>query len=223
MSYIELLLELIKSKKEMSGDNIVSLSIGEIADAWGRNVLYEDQFSISKSKHIDYDFLQDVVSALKNLEDKKLIAFMYTVRGYPYYSLVEKKNEKEDLISDIVHLFSLNDKIYLEVEEKLLYESKPNNKKGEKNCIVIPADTKNWNDIEIKFKNEFDIEIFVKGKFHKKTNNEDLNFYSGRKNKKPDRQWQFLILLSILQGKRERNATKDEIVFSLSNKFGKKI
>ena len=58
-----------------------------------------------------------------------------------------------------------------------------------------------WEDIEIRFKNEYDIEILVRGKFFINTNNEDLGFFDSRsKNKKPNSQWTLLRGISFGNG-----------------------
>lgn len=66
------------------------------------------------------------------------------------------------------------------------------------NLELLPG-VKNWEDIEIKFKNEFDIDVYINGKFYRKLNNEELGFFkSGTKDKKPDIHWAFLYQLSII-------------------------
>lgn len=68
----------------------------------------------------------------------------------------------------------------------------------EKNPIKLPLKT-TWEDIEIRFKNKFDVEIYCKGKFLKNSNHEELGFLrKNTKDKKPDKQWQFLELLAIV-------------------------
>lgn len=128
MDYIESLLKLIKSKKDLSGDNAISLSVGEIADAWNRDVVREDirlagmlasgeLVPRGGSKFIDRYFLKDVISAIKKIQDEKLILFEYTVENcstfYPYQTA--KESNKPPSISDIGNFYSPDDRIYLEV------------------------------------------------------------------------------------------------------------
>jgi len=109
MDYLKSLSDLLKSKKEIASSNFISLSLGEIADAWNRKVITEDSYpspisvsgTIRETKRFvnQPNFVTDVVSALKKLEEKELIA----IRGS---------------ISDISRLTSPEDKIYLEVKKK---------------------------------------------------------------------------------------------------------
>ena len=114
MDYKESLLELIKSKKEISEDNFINLSLQEIADIWNREATYKNSLSFSDIKFIDTGFLQDVISALKKLENEKFIEFKYIVKDYHDPSFLEKIHEGQS-ISDIISSSSLQDKIFLEV------------------------------------------------------------------------------------------------------------
>lgn len=56
----------------------------------------------------------------------------------------------------------------------------------------LPPDT-TWPDVEIKFKNRFDVEIFLSKKFLKSCSYQELGFFKSRtKDKSPDKQWDFL-------------------------------
>ena len=81
-----------------------------------------------------------------------------------------------------------------------------------------------WEDVEIKFEDEFGVEVFVKGKFFKRASYEDLGMYkSGTKEKEPDIQWHFLLLLSVVQEMDKNKATVDEMSYSLGSKLNKTI
>ena len=80
-----------------------------------------------------------------------------------------------------------------------------------------------WENITIKFKDEFEVEIFMKGKFFKKASHEDLGFLKSNKSKKPDRGWNFLLLLSVIQEHKEMEATQKNMADSLTRKLGKII
>lgn len=90
MNYKESLLELIKSKKEISENNTIRLPLGEIADVWNRkNVFHSQSYEEplfrfyepligSKTRkvkrvYVDSNFLQDIALALKNIEDEGFI------------------------------------------------------------------------------------------------------------------------------------------------------
>jgi hypothetical protein len=67
-----------------------------------------------------------------------------------------------------------------------------------KPIIEIPPRT-TWEDIEIRFKNRYDIEIYIKGKFLKSVSFDMVGFSKEKtKDKEPDKQWIFLEKLSII-------------------------
>lgn len=80
--------------------------------------------------------------------------------------------------------------------------------------ISLPQNTQ-WEDIEIKFKDKFEIEIFVKNSSLGCKSFESLKFCSGTKNKKPDKQWIFLELVSISQAAGEKKVVKHDLAMSL--------
>lgn len=95
--------------------------------------------------------------------------------------------------------------------------------KGKPFPKLLAKSTK-WEDIEMKFKNEFEVEIFIKGKFYKDTNYEELGFYrSGTKDKHPDVQWHFLTILSVCQEQAKTQATIDNMASSLERYLNKKV
>ena len=118
MNYRESLLELIKNKKELHEENTICLSIGDIARAW--NINAEQKTGDPTLEVVDTDFLQDVLTAFKDLENKKFIKLKYIKKYY--------LSGFEAPISDITHRPSLNDKIYLEVEKKAINQIKKNTK-----------------------------------------------------------------------------------------------
>ena len=89
-----------------------------------------------------------------------------------------------------------------------------------KNNIKLPPNTI-WEDIEIKFQNEFDVEIYAKGNFLEKRNNVKMEFFkSGTKDKKPDIQWYFLYSLSAVQHLKKEEATIKKMADTLSHYLG---
>ena len=74
-----------------------------------------------------------------------------------------------------------------------------------------------WEDIEIRFKNQYDIEVYLKGKFLKTSNHEELGFFrSNTKDNDPDKQWGLLRLLAIIyNNKKIAKATLNELAQSL--------
>ena len=118
MNYIESLLELIKNKKEISGDSEISLSLQEIADKWGRRPTHEveDMFSLDRKKDLKIEgtFLNDIASAFQKLEKEGVIIFRYALRRWDFPGIIEDEDYRRS-ISDIRYLFSVQDTIVFEV------------------------------------------------------------------------------------------------------------
>lgn len=82
----------------------------------------------------------------------------------------------------------------------------------------IPKDTE-WEDVEIKFKNRYDVEIRIRGAFFNNSNNEEMGFFrSGTTDKMPDKQWEFLQHLSTYVNFPSIHPTIDTIAGSLKIK-----
>lgn len=84
-------------------------------------------------------------------------------------------------------------------------------------CIEMP-NTASWEELEIKFINQFDVEIFHNGEFQKKANYEELGF--GRQNTKdnlPNKQWEFLRQLAIIYETGTIQPTIENLKFTLKN------
>ncbi len=108
------LLGLIENKKKISGSNFVDFSLEEIAITWNKkSVLEEDSHTMAGTiKPLDKEFLSDTISALRKLEEGKLIKFRFFMRK-DY-----KPNIELGSISEILHSTFIGDKIYLEVKGK---------------------------------------------------------------------------------------------------------
>ena len=86
----------------------------------------------------------------------------------------------------------------------------------------LPEGTK-WQDIEIKFKDRFDIEVFVGGKFLKSAACTDLGFFRSRtKDVVPDKQWELLHLLAMIYitSKQQKMSTTPARIADLKKAFG---
>lgn len=87
---------------------------------------------------------------------------------------------------------------------KLELENKP--------LLELSTDAQ-WRDMEIKFLNQYDIDIYFKGKFLKKSNHEEMGFFrKGTKDKKPDKQWKLLELLSVIYSNKKHAKATIEII-----------
>ncbi len=70
----------------------------------------------------------------------------------------------------------------------------------------------NWEDLEIKFINDYEIEIYVKGRSKGKFTHKDFGCYNNRrKDKEPDKQWVFLKELSVREGEFDLKGLRIEI------------
>ena len=120
--------------------------------------------------------------------------------------------------------FNKIQKEHQDLEKDLNKEKHKIEKKKPSEPVCKLPEKINWEDVEIKFENEFDIEIYVKGKFFKKAKYEDLGMYkSGTKENEPDTQWHFLFLLSAIQELDKSKATVYEVALSLGKKLNKQI
>lgn len=218
MDYLsEKLLELIKNKRELTNKNAIKLSLNEIADIWNRNVIYRytqpNQVLLSHTLETveeinNTQFIEDINTALKKLANKKLIG--------EYMLLDESKIYKP---SDYVCLAVLEGfHKYQEEKDKKLNKSKKED--YEKNRIFNLPTNAMWEDIEIKFKDRYNVEVYYKKKFLKKTDHKEMGFYRTKtKDENPDAQWQFLRTLSTFcAGKEEIKLTVEEIAYSLKIK-----
>jgi hypothetical protein len=100
MDYLKLLLELIKAKSELREKGFICLSLQEIANKWGINVPINESTGTVK----DFEFLIDVVSAFRKLEENGLIRFGYVGKdiyralydslptGYRLTDVLDEKN-----------------------------------------------------------------------------------------------------------------------------------
>ena len=104
------------------------------------------------------------------------------------------------------------------VHKYLIKELSSEKQKGEevKPSIKLPANTL-WEDIKIRFKNQYDIEIYVKGKFLEKTSNDKMGLCKAE-DKKPDRRWEFLQKLSTFSISKSVKPTVEDIAYSLKVK-----
>ena len=94
--------------------------------------------------------------------------------------------------------------------------------------LDIPKGT-HWEDIELKFANERDIEIYVLRKRFRKTNDEELGCCN-RKTRRPDKQWEFFRSLSYngsfnltgrsIDDKERRKKQKEILSARLREAFG---
>ena len=110
MDRLELLLELIKSKESLSKDDVISISLGEIAEVWDRkNVVHERNLPPAFEQffghdYIDPGFLTDVVLALEKLTEEKKITFEKLGR-----------TDLENSISSVSRLSHIGSIIYLKL------------------------------------------------------------------------------------------------------------
>lgn len=157
---------------------------------------------------------------------------METIEGLARKGVVKIISEDDIMLGGIRFVTTEKfDKFYKKIlkeckliEKALIKAERKNAKEKTMNPAFKLPNSTNWEDVEIKFEDEFGIEIFVKGKFFKRAGYEDLGMYkSGTKEKEPDMQWHFLLLLSAIQELDKNKATVDDVAYSLGRKLNKTI
>lgn len=135
----------------------------------------------------------------------------------PYETIVELKKDGLIKIKNIISTYDFdfdesgkiepiillpNDtEIILKIEAtKKLFNKFPvdqqTTENKQKSLFKLPKGAK-WEDIEIKFRNKYDIEILVQKKSYGMFSNNNLGFCKTKtKDKRPDKQWEFLQKLS---------------------------
>lgn len=94
-----------------------------------------------------------------------------------------------------------------------------------KHTIVLEfPETVRWGRVVLKVKEGLqDIEILYDGKHIKMASYIELGFSANKKNSKPDRKWELLIILSVLQKNDIKQATPDKLMSMLKNYSGRTI
>ncbi|MFA5080882.1 MAG: hypothetical protein WC472_04665 [Candidatus Paceibacterota bacterium] len=104
-----------------------------------------------------------------------------------------------------------------ELLKKAINEEKIETKNSvNKNKILLQAN--NWEEVEIKFKDKFTIEIYINENHVKTINYEEIGFCGNGKDKKPNAQWNFLYRFSGINSFKKEEATKQFMVSSLEKK-----
>jgi len=188
--------------------------------------------------HINYGFFEKWFSILegktklifKNYNDI-LILLKYHQAERPLLEL-NKIYAADKIVGERKRIDENNKKIFAYQVGKLLELKKDISEKNgvnEKKIVILdfPENT-NWEDLTLKFINKYEIEIFLKDKFLKKVNNEDIGFYDGKsKDKNPDKQWGFLLQLSCDNGEydlsNKTNIKENEKCRQYKSKLSKKL
>ena len=108
------------------------------------------------------------------------------------------QKEKTELENNI--FLAIRDKDKLKELLKRIDKKLSKFKKGEiykkKKIFDLPSEAI-WEDLEIKFKDEFEVEIYFKKKFFTKSDNIKMEFFRAKtKDKKPEQRWRLLKELS---------------------------
>ncbi len=104
-----------------------------------------------------------------------------------------------------------------ELLKKAISEKKFESKNSvNKNKILLQAN--NWEEVEIKFKDKFTIEIYINENHVKTIDYEEIGFCGKGKDKKPNAQWNFLYRFSGINSFKKEEATKQSMVSSLEKK-----
>jgi hypothetical protein len=134
-------------------------------------------------------------------------------RLYPYIFSISR--DLPHGLPQILELTINKKKVQKEIE--LLTKKTEKNEKISLLLPNLPTGLK-WDDVQMKFENEFDIVIYIKKKFYKKISNVEMGFFRGKtKSKLPTREWCFLLLLSVIQEQKENEATAERMAVTLSS------
>jgi len=105
---------------------------------------------------------------------------------------------------------------------EILGVSRPQKKKGSVEINISEAIQ--WEKLELKIKDGLqDIEIFYDNEHIITTNYIDLGFSATKKEHRPDRKWNFLCILSVLQNEDITQATPNNLMTMLARYSGKAI
>lgn len=117
-------------------------------------------------------------------------------------------NEDVDLVNDFPNTLVIN--VYKDFKKRYRKKFKSRTKKEITPC-VLPEETI-WEDITIEFKNDYDVEIYVKDELWETASNEDMGCYRSNlsnEENNSDKQWEFLQTLSMSEGSFNLNSLVD--------------
>jgi len=142
-------------------------------------------------------FVSHLKMILKKFKKEKLI------KGFCDSSNeeIEKADEKDG--SGYLRPFAVfYEKDFIKKSNLFINKINKNRSPFKSNSIIpikLPINT-TWEEITLKFKNDYDIEIWYQKKYNRKSNNVEMGFAKG-KNGVADKQWEFLKSLSVSKGK----------------------
>jgi len=141
-------------------------------------------------------FVSHLKMILKKFKKEKIINKFY------YNNRKEVREAEEDGVAYLKPFAIYYEKDF--IKKSNLFINKINkNSSSLKNNLIIPIKLSlntTWEEITLKFKNDYDIEIWYQKKYNRRLNNVEMGFAKG-KNGVADKQWEFLKSLSISGGK----------------------
>lgn len=166
-------------------------------------------YTFVKHKRVGFKFIQERVEEfgqelrLEKSDFKnhfRFVDFIVAMHDLKYLEIISlSTTEKSGLTFKV------------KIKEKLLDEEKSHRKnqdaKKEIHALSTPPRTA-WEDIEIKFVNDYEIEIYASKKFIEKISYERLACVNS-KNKNPDIQWKLLQKFSVSKGSYSINQCRD--------------
>lgn len=187
-------------------------------DNWGKGSQFKQFEDMAKQINQQIDSLRSlggVSRTFKKIEEQ-YASILKNYQSPPKEIFISPKYNNSFFL-DTALIEKIAEKTTEKIFEKIK-ESSQQNKIIKTKIIPIKLPEKSiWEDIEIRFKNQYDIEVYLKGKFLKTSNYEELGFFrSNTKDNDPDKQWGLLRLLAIIyNNKKIAKATLSELAQSL--------
>lgn len=165
----------------------------------------KDEGLINDFKAIDpdkgyFDFGGKKFHFLSDIQENKKGEPYFSYQGKPFFLKDGKYIEWNEVGQDEIEDLDLPGIFLVRVDKNFeaIYDRSFQPIKKEVKPVKLPKG-KSWDNITLKFRNDYDIEIWIDGEFFKSTNNREMGMYKGNvKKEKDDRdeQWKFLQLLS---------------------------
>lgn len=169
-----------------------------------------DDFSFEKGEELALAELEKLTIIKTKIEPALL--FPEHLAGYAEAYTYRPPKDNGKALYLIINQIKF-DELYKEYEKFNIKKDQPDKKID----YILNLPTKaSWEEIEIKFKNHYEIDIYFKNKFKKSLKYEDLGFYRKKtKDNKKTSEWMFLYALSVIQNQKENEATVDSMAVSM--------
>jgi hypothetical protein len=140
---------------------------------------------------------ENILSISNDLENGSYLMSSEDIRRETENKIIESLEDIKKLLEKVIDRNNKPTYKELTVQDKVLVQAN------------------NWNEVEIKFKDNFTVEVYIKGNYVKKIGCEEMGLYGKGRDKKPNAQWQFLLIYSVIcksdKAKADKQAMKDSL------------